>query len=115
MTNMKDIEIRKPYDVEIVKKGADITFANFEAESRKALEKQPEAAAMIEQQLNTIRVELYDHIVPVFEDVYRDPLFHDRTIANGEAENRIFHKYGRNTQMICNLFMRELAKVPNRI
>lgn len=112
---MKEFEVKKAYDVEIVRKGADITFANFESESNKALQQQPAAAAMIKQQLESIRTELYEHIVPEFEDVYRDPRYYDRCIANTEADNRVREKYGKTTQMICTMFLKVLAKVPNRI
>lgn len=108
------IEIKKAYDAEITRKAADICFANFEAESRRALEQQPEAAAMIEQQLSAIRTEIFDHILPEFDFVYRDARWHDRTIANQEAERRV-RRYGKRTEQICNLYMRELAKLPNRI
>lgn len=116
------VEISKPYDADLPGRAADICEANFDAEAAKALAAQPDMKAAIEERATAIRSAVRDTIQPEFTATYADPAFHDRRAANSEAERRVTEalamlsdRAARNLAgMVLQMYMKELAKLPDR-
>lgn len=112
---------QKSYPIDLPQKAADAAKAGFTAECEKVKAARPQMAAAAEAQAKAITAAIDDVILPAYAEAYRNPAYHDRTIANQRAakwvSNYIQSIINTNrptaqlTEKIHNTFVTLLAKL----